>query len=696
MPSHTHHLETPPNQLPQLLNQEWLITAGNGSYAMGTVPGCNTRRYHGLLVAATHPPVGRIVALNQIAETLHFADQSKLELATHQFRCDQNKITHVPQGYTLQTTFEKGLSTTWHYQHPNITLSKTLSLHWKTHTAQIRYQVTAKQDATLNLSPMLSLRDFHDLLNHQHAGPWHTTAYEDHLTFSRKGQTIACQSTHGQFIQKPDWWYHVYYQIDDQRGQTCQEDLYVPGYYQIQLQANTPQTIDLTVTLGDKPASPLPNPEQTRKQHLKPIIAHLQKHLPQSSAHDIPSPLALAIAADDFVVDRTIQGQAGSTILAGYPWFADWGRDTFIALPGLLLCTGRFDQAKATLKTFADAIKYGLIPNRFDDYDDTDAHYNTVDASLWFINAAVQYYQTTQDQKSWDTWLSQACKTIINTYIQGTQTPTENNSASGSIQMAGDGLISAGSPQTQLTWMDAACGGQVFTPRHGKAVEINALWYNALASMQNILKTSDTTTAKHYEKLMKRIKRAFPKLFWDEDQNRLYDYVYTNDENQIITDTSFRPNQIFACSLAYSPMPLTKQRSIIDAVRKHLLTPFGLRTLSPSDQHYQPTYTGDQMARDKAYHQGTVWPWLIGPFAEAILRVGKFSDQAKDDALCVISPLLSDFNRRSLGQLHEIYQAQPPHKPVGCIAQAWSISEVLRVLTLIGKHESPTSREALP
>lgn len=681
----THTVSTTPSQLPNLLNQEWLITAGNGTYAMGSVPGCNTRRYHGLLIAATHPPVGRIVALTQIFEKIVFKDNTKLELTTNQFRSEDNKITQVPEGFTLQTTFKKGLSTTWEYTHKNLKLTKTLYLHWKTHTAQIRYEIISTQDATLNLSPMMSLRDFHSLLNHQHAGQWHVNPAKDQVTISRKGQAVTLQSTEGQFHQQPDWWYNVYYQADHERGQECHEDLYVPGYYQIKLEANTAKRIDLTVNLGTEAASPLVYPEQQRFEHLEPIIEKIQSELPKTDRHDIPSALSLAIAADDFVVDRTIQGKAGSTILAGYPWFADWGRDTFIALPGLLLCTGRYEEACATLKTFAGAIKYGLIPNRFDDYDDTNAHYNTVDASLWFINAAVQYYEATKDQASWDDWLCHACKTIINTYIQGTKTPTEDNSASGEIQMAGDGLISAGSVETQLTWMDAACGGKVFTPRHGKAVEINSLWYNALASMHHILKDNDPSTSKHYEKLMKRIKRAFPKLFWDEDQERLYDYVYINDEDQIITDTAFRPNQIFACALPYSPMPKTKQQAIIKAVKKHLLTPFGLRTLSPTDKHYEALYTGHQMARDAAYHQGTVWPWLIGPLAEAILRVGKFSEGAKEEASNVISPLLSDFNRRGLGQLNEIHEAMPPHRPVGCIAQAWSVSEILRVLQMIGQ-----------
>jgi len=336
--------------------------------------------------------------------------------------------------------------------------------------------------------------------------------------------------------------------------------------------------------------------------------------------------------------------------------------------------TGRFEEARLALQAYTESIRDGLVPNRFDDYDSEAAHYNTVDASLWYIRAALMYVEETGDRDCWEDWLGDSCRKIMDAYIRGTQF---------GIRMAGDGLVTAGSATTQLTWMDAACGGKVFTPRHGKAVEVNALWYYALVGMAEMVRPDQPPLAEHYLKLADRIKRSFGKIFWDESCGYLRDHLWTDEQGGEHPDTTLRPNQIFALSLPVSPLPRTKQVQVLDVLRRRLLTPYGLRTLPQDDSRYHGRYTGPQFERDKAYHQGTVWCWLIGPYCEAVLRCGDFSPESRREARAVLAPLLEELEGRGLGQLHEICEADAPHRPVGCMAQAWSVGEALRVLRLI-------------
>ncbi len=358
-------------------------------------------------------------------------------------------------------------------------------------------------------------------------------------------------------------------------------------------------------------------------------------------------------------------------------------------MPGLLLATGRFTDACSTLRAFADAIRDGLVPNVFDDYNATAAHYNTVDASLWFIHAAMEYVHASGDRQSWDQWLANACMGIIDAYIKGTNPsdmPDEERRSDASlIRMTGDGLITAGSQRTQFTSKDDACDGTIFTPRAGKAVEINALWFHVLTGMAEMLGDSNKGAADHYRKLTARISRAFSRLFWDEEQGYLYDHAWTDDQGQEQIDRTCRPNQILAVCLPHSPLPRKRQQQVLDMVRRRLFTPVGLRTLPADDSRYHGHYQGPLRARDEAYHQGTVWPWLMGPYAEAILRLGRFSPAARAEAQNAIRGLVDQMLGPGLGQIHEIYDGDPPHHPRGCIAQAWSVAEVIRVMALIAR-----------
>ncbi len=408
---------------------------------------------------------------------------------------------------------------------------------------------------------------------------------------------------------------------------------------------------------------------------------------------------ALSLTADAFIAKRHTNNHHSpgdsswrTTILAGYPWFADWGRDAFISLPGLLLSTGRFDEAKSVLTTFAAAADEGMIPNRFDDRSGT-TYFNSVDASLWFINAAFQYLQAADDSNTFDQELIPTIRRIIESYHRGTRFD---------IHADTDGLITAGNHQTQLTWMDAKFEGVAFTPRCGKAVEVNALWYNALCLLAQYqpgwhglpaleitakMAVPHTENAeqsvkspKDYKSMADKVRAGFCELFWNKSKGYLNDCILPDGS----VDDSLRPNQIFAVSLDFSPLPLSQQKSVVKAVQKHLLTPYGLRTLDVQNSRYQGIYTGPQQQRDKAYHQGTIWSFLLGPFVESFLKVNGFSRKSRKKAADFIQPLLKHLTEDCcLGSVSEIFDGDMPHRPKGCIAQAWSVAELIRAYRLI-------------
>lgn len=724
----THNMEIAEGTgLEQPLDREWLISNGTGAYAMGTAAGVNTRRYHGLLVAATHPPVGRVVALNQVVDGLCLYQGGscrEVPFAACAFHDAQGGTAYHPGGHAALRGFQRGLSVLWRYEWAGVTLTRELFLHWRAQAATLRYTVTglrdAAQTACLSITPLLTLRDFHSLLQENESGGFDLTHTAGEMTAKRGDSAVTLSCPGGSFVPADDrderWWRGFHYPRETDRGQDDREDAFLPGRFEVQLDpAEDQAVVSLHVSLGesaggqgDGDADAL---TRERAAHLQPMCDVLMGRgsssdggrigaaagdgsgaggagggtavqqagaavADQEDAGVIREGLArqLAIAADDFVVQRSLKGKELSTVLAGYPWFADWGRDTFIALPGLLLETGRYGEARDVLRLFAEAIRGGLIPNRFDDYDDAAAHYNTVDAPLWFIHGAILYTKAANDRAAWDEWLAPAATSILDAYLRGTEHD---------IRMTGDGLISAGSPATQLTWMDAACNGVVFTPRHGKAVEINALWYNALTGVAELIENDDPRAATHYAKLAKRVNRSFTKVFWDEGRSCLIDHVWTDGEGNDHRDESFRANQVFVASLPRSPLALTRRKKLIKTIRDRLLTPYGLRTLEPDDPNFHPRYAGPPFDRDRSYHQGTVWPWLMGPYVEGVLRCGGFSDAARRHALEAVTPLLDFMEGPGLGQVHEVHDGDPPHSPGGCIAQAWSVAELVRSLVLI-------------
>jgi predicted glycogen debranching enzyme len=467
----------------------------------------------------------------------------------------------------------------------------------------------------------------------------------------------------GFFEEKPEWWFNFVYRIDRERGQDFSEDLFCPGVIKYRIDSPTRIILWASVSRDYKQWGVLPDIEQTVRK------LHEHHKLITIAANGDETLARLYQAADQFVVKRNTQDAIRTTILAGYPWFSDWGRDAFISLPGLLLATRRFDEAKSVMLTFAGAVSEGMIPNCFDDYGG-GAHFNSVDASLWFINAAFGYLAASGDIETFKKELLGTIISIIDFYRRGTRF---------GIHADVDGLITAGDISTQLTWMDAKYDGVVFTPRHGKCVEVNALWYNALSQL-NQFYDEEGETDRGLKVEIDKVKRNFCRLFWNEEWGWLNDCILPDGTS----DATLRPNQIFAVSLPFSPLTAGQQKAVVDIVEKKLLTLFGLRTLSPDDRRYRGVYTGPQSERDAAYHQGTVWPYLMGAFVESYLKVNNFSRKSKSKAASFIEPLLKHLtNDGCLGQVSEIFDGEPPHKPKGCFAQAWSVGELIRAYLLV-------------
>jgi predicted glycogen debranching enzyme len=451
------------------------------------------------------------------------------------------------------------------------------------------------------------------------------------------------------------------YRVDLSRGQDALEDIYSPGLFRWSPGTQTAPSCQITASAGEAIDLPWEPTLQRRRARQKDLAAATgQKATPIRQ---------LASAGDAYVVDRPLpDGTMGASILAGFPWFSDWGRDTFIALPGLLLCTKQFDLAERVLRAYGEHISKGMVPNNFDDYG-RGANYNSIDASLWFVIAAERYLQAGGSIDVWTQQLRPACETILRHYHDGTRF---------GIHAEDDGLLTGGWIDTQLTWMDAKIGDMVITARYGKAVEINSLWHAAHACLAERLADLDPPSSAPYRQRQAKIASAFVDTFWNPHYGWLNDVV-----NHTGSDASLRPNQILAISLPHCPLSHSQQKSVVDIVERKLLTPMGLRSLSPDDPRYRRRYGGSCESRDRAYHQGTVWAWLIGPFIEAYLNVHTGDEQAIQRARGYLSGFDEHLRQAGLGHVSEIFDGDPPHEPRGCFAQAWSVAEVLRAKLLV-------------
>lgn len=703
----------------RLLATEWLLTNGLGGFAMGTCSGVPARRYHGLLVAAASPPVGRIMALNATVDQLEVLPTNKprqvVELST--FRFGSHEPVLHPRGIESLSTFEKSLGATWTSEAAGFRLTKSLHIFSGMNAASITFTLErinkdkAKDapSARLNIRPLTALRDMHALTRRAHADRFESFAQADGkgVRVTLDGRTLYLQSDLARFTTEPQWWYDFFYQLDAERGQDCLEDLYSPGAFSLDLPADR-SAIKFTIQASIDPIAILDRARDRtiRTERLSQMCAYSLNNDPSSAlrslgAHDgcqglqpvvaasgSPAPWAddsarktlseLISAADDFIVARRSPAPPQpdqTSIIAGYPWFADWGRDAAISLRGLMLATGRFDDAKKTLLAFASHRRNGIVPNLFNDQTG-EPEYNTVDGSLWFILGACEYLERSGDRVSFDSHLAPACLDIITHYRRGTDFHIAMDPH--------DKLITAGTSATQLTWMDARRDGVTFTPRHGKAVEINALWCSALRSLATALTKSDPTASANLTDLANAAARSFASKFWNPAKSCLFDCLTPSDSGATwIPSDEIRPNQIFAVSLPHSPLSADQQRAVVACVREKLLTPFGLRTLDPSHPNFRPRYEGNLFERDRAYHNGTAWPWLLGPYAEAVARIGGSSASARSEARAALQPLLHAMHTPAsgncIGQIAEVYDATEPQRPQGCPAQAWSVGELLRV-----------------
>lgn len=644
------------NQPPYNSQLEWLVTNGLGGFAAGTVSQVPTRRYHGLLIAALKPPIGRTVLLSKVDEEVHYG-RELYELSATQWRNTDNQ--YWPKGYLYLERFHlEGTTPVWTYALSDARLEKRVWMAQGTNTTYISYRLRrGTRPLILNLKTLVTYRDFHNLT---HSATWQMKiqtvdnglqilAFEGATPFYLLSQDATAVPQH-------QWYFDYVLQREIDRGLDFEMDNLYGGHFSTTLRVGE----SCTLVASTNPQPPLDGEVAYQER-----LAYEQALWQQSHLQEPPWIRQLVLAADQFVVHRPLyEGDtSGRSIIAGYHWFSDWGRDTMIALPGLTLTTGRPQVAKQILRTFARFVSQGMLPNRFPDAGDSP-EYNTVDATLWYFEAIQHTWAATQD-KELLAELFPILQEIIHWHQRGTRYQIGMDEQ--------DGLLYAGEEGSQLTWMDAKVGQWVVTPRVGKPVEVNALWYNALRLMANfadVLKQDPQL----YNSLADQVQESFQK-FWNPNIKHCYDVVDGPDGD----DLTLRPNQLFAISLTYSPLSPEQQQAIVDICEQTLVTSVGLRSLAADEPGYIGQYGGTPLERDGAYHQGPVWSWLIGPFVTAHLRV-----YGKPELACsFLEPFKYHLSDACIGSVSELATGDVPHYPRGAVAQAWGVAEVLRAWELV-------------
>jgi len=637
------------SNLDAALRREWLETNGIGGFASSTLNGVNTRRYHGLLVAATKPPVGRFVLLSKLEETVVVGGRA-FDLCTNRYP----GAVH-PQGFRYLKQFRLDPFPVFTFEIQGIQIEKTVFMVQGENTTVVEYDIENGRKTTaahLELRPLIAFRDYHSLTHENGTIDGRVEVWPGLAGVSPYPGLPELYLAHdARELEITGHWYRNFeYDAERERGLDFTEDLFNPCVLSFDLNSQAQATVVAS----------------TERRNAALASEYRQAEVSRRRTIALRSPVedgfvkSLTVAADQFVVSRGDE----KTVIAGYHWFSDWGRDTMIALPGLTLPTHRYDVARSILRTFARHVDRGMLPNRFPDADETP-EYNTVDATLWFFEAVRAFLAYTGDLEFVRNDLFSVLTDIISWHLRGTRF---------GIKVDSSGLLNSGEAGMQLTWMDAKAGDWVVTPRRGKAVEIQALWYNALCIMEDLARRmGDESGRKRYTSMAALTKWSFNRLFWNEKGGYLYDVV-----NGGPADASIRPNQIFAVSLPYTMLSSERMKQIVGVVEQHLLTPYGLRTLAPSDPQYRGRYFGDPVSRDGAYHQGTVWPWLMGPFIAAYIKVNGGTESTRRQAESWLVSLRDHLADAGLGQISEIFDGDPSHCPVGCIAQAWSVAEILR------------------
>jgi predicted glycogen debranching enzyme len=656
-------------ELAEAEQREWLVTNGLGGFACGTVAGLLTRRYHGLLIAAFEPPAGRTLLVTKLDETAEYKGEF-FPFATNRWT---DGVVDAQGCRRLDRFRLEGTTPVWRFAFADALLEKRIWMKHGVNTTYVQYAlVQASCPLVLELKALVNYRDFHSTTR---ANGWQfdVDVVEHGLRVAAFPGVPPFYLLSGAPSVEPahDWYRNFDLARERARGLEDREDHLHAGTFYAQLARGEA----VTIVLSTDPAPSLDGRKalEARRARERRLLGRWARAFPRAARQSPAWIRQLVLAADQFIVARSAGGKRdGGTIIAGYPWFGEWGRDTMVSLPGLTLSAGRPEVARCILHAWAQYADRGMLPNRFPDRARTP-EYNTVDAALWYFEAVRQYYARTRDRRLLRE-LFPVLANIIDWHARGTRHGIRVDPA--------DGLLQAGEEGLQLTWMDAKLGEWVVTPRLGKPVEVNALWLNALASMSQFARILKKP-AGPYEAMGKKARVGFQR-FWNQATDYCFDVIDGPGGN----DASLRPNQILAVSLPVSPLTRCQQRAVVDACARHLLTPYGLRTLAPAHPHYHGHYAGGPRDRDAAYHEGTAWGWLLGPFVLAQLRVHQ--DPAR--ARAFLQSFEHHLKVHGVGTASEIFDADPPHKPQGCIAQAWTVAEILRAWQALANLARPAAR----
>jgi predicted glycogen debranching enzyme len=657
--------------------REWLVTNGLGGYASGTVAGLVTRRYHGLLVAALPAPLGRFVMLNHLLERVRLPNRDVSWLGDELEVAGRNAVDE--REHLIEFRLELGLPV-WLYEMEGTRIEKRVLMPYGQNTVHVTYcLVEGTGPVRLSLRPSVQFRAYEAPVSEAAAEIYSLTAvqsrYEIHgagdvppLKLALHGEAAALTLDERGVSAVP-------YQMEKNRGYDHVGSLWSPGYFRADLTASRPVTLVASTEAWETiQALDQANAEAAELERRRRLLAIAGPLSSQAFAAE------LVLAADQFIITPAgraeeaararAAGEEVRTVIAGYHWFTDWGRDTMISLEGLTLCTRRFREAAYILRTFGHYVRDGLIPNMFPD-GSREGLYHTADATLWFFHAVERFLRATGDVETLRTLLPTLIS-IVEHHIRGTRFGIGVDPA--------DGLLRQGAEGYQLTWMDAKVDDWVVTPRRGKAVEINALWYNALRLLDGWVRTHGASADVDLTQAADRARRSFNERFWNAGEGCLFDVV----DGEHGDDPACRPNQVFAISLDHPVLVRSKWPQVMAAVRDRLFTPFGLRSLAPGHPDYKSRYYGDLRSRDAAYHQGTVWAWVIGPYLDAWMKLPP-DDRA--DAGTLLHGFDAHLSEACVGSISEIFDAEPPYVPRGCVAQAWSVAEVLRAVA--NAHASP-------
>ncbi len=655
-------------ELDKALEKEWIITNGIGGFASSTIIGANTRKYHGLLVSPIIPPARRRLILSKLDESIEVGG-IKYELFTNVGK------NYISQGYKYQESFSKELLPTFEYKVEDVVITKTICMEHFKNTVGVYYKIrNGAKHSKLILAPVMNFRNAHGI-NKDHQFKLKQQMRNKKLEVEiDDGNPIYITINDGNYIEhKDDIFYNMFYIEEEKRGFEPEENHVVPGRYEIEINPNEEKEISFICSTEEN-IEELDARALILKETIRMTKIFNKSGLLGSDKDELIK--TFLIATDNFIIKRPLFNTYSA--IAGYPWFLDWMRDTLISFEGLFLVTKRFDNAKKVLQHCIRDIKYGLIPNTYSE-DDYRPLYNSVDASLLFFEQVKKYLEYTNDYQFVMQDIYPKMENIIENYAKGIDLDNNN------IYMDTDGLIVSGTENTQNTWMDAKYAGIAVTPRNGKAVEINAMWYNALKIMQELATSNnDTDKAKKYEKMATKCKKSYQNQFYNKRRKCLYD---------VLGDSKIRPNQLFALSLTYPVLDATSEeaRNMFETVTKKLLNNYGLKSLAKGEENYVEVYEGDGCRRDFSYHQGITWTWLLGPYYNALKRLAissktkkdkaKYEEQLKEFVDNVTKIFSKEINERGcVGSIAEIYDSKRPYAPKGAFAQAWSVAEVFRII----------------